>query len=346
MADETTGVSAVAEAPASPSPTPPAAPSTSSAVPAESPTSFAEAMAARMGAPATPDPGVSTPATTPPPEATTQAPQTATPPAETAPSTEAKGPIPFERHESILKNARAKTEAEVTERFQQQYAPLVELGNRIEAAPVETIVTLTNGLLQHPVHGPAMVSALARALASRRGQAQPTETATEQEPQADLQTADGTRVYSADQLAKWQTWNHNRLMQEVDQRLQPLQAREQQQIATERATQRQTEAQTRAKQALEPYLAQPEFVEHRAEIAKRQQELVAQGVDPFQAVGLAYTQVLRDVVLPARTAKSQESLVREAVKKATGSTSTPGVAPAQPAGRPESFEKAFAGLAV
>lgn len=286
---------------------------------------------ARVGETAPPHPGVPG---DPPPAAI--APQTPTAPA--VPSVDAKGPIPFDRHEAALKNARTKTEAEVGQRFQQQYAPHVELGNRFQADPIGTAVQVIRELSAHPEMGPLITSALARELGSRRGQQAPQ---TDQEPQADLQTADGTLVFSAEQLAKREAYQRQRLMQEVDQRLTPLQQREQQLAAQEQYRAATSAANDRMSKVLAPYQALPEFTEHKAEIAAKTQTFLGEGYDAQTALGLAVTTVLREVVMPARTAQSQQQLQAAAVAKSIGSTSAPGGAPAVPAGRPKNFADAF-----
>lgn len=336
MEESTGGTSAVAEAPASTPSVSESTPASPSSVPADRPTSFAEALtrAAAQTAPATPAP--EPPAgDTPPVAAIAQPPQQAFVPDEAA-AEASQGPIPFTRHQAALQNARAKTEAEITQRFQQQYAPHVELGQRIQADPIGTVVELIQGLSQHPEHGQSMTAAIARMLGARRGQAQ-----ADQEPQADLQAADGTLVYSAERLAEWQQWNTQRLLAEVDSRLQPLQAREQQYVAQQRYREATQAAHDRMSKVLAPYQALPEFREHKPAIATKTQAFIEAGYDAQTALGLAVTTVLREVVMPSRAAQSQQQLVAQAVAKATGSTTTPGQSPSAPAGRPRSFEDAF-----
>lgn len=295
-----------------------------------------------MAAPAPAKPGEPPPASAPAPAASVQAPQTTETPAVAAPAAEpAKGPIPYDRHESILKNARTKTEQETVQRFQQQYGAHVELGTRFSADPVGTVFGLIEGLAQHPDHGTAVRSSLARILGSRRGAAEDTE------PQADLQTSDGTLVYSAPQLAKWQAWQSKRLEAQIAQQLQPLQQREQQRIAQERLTQAQTDAQTRMSKVLEPYKKLlPDFDTHRPALREKSQAFLAEGYDAQTAIGLAVLSVINEKVRPAEAAQSRDQLAREAIAKATGSTSASSAAPAAPAGRPKDFESAFKRIPV
>ena len=293
-----------------------------------------------VAAPAAADPVASPPAPVEP--AAARAPPAPEAPAvESVPTSDTKGPIPFDRHESILKNARAKTEADVTQKWQQQYAPHVELGTRIQQDAIGTVVGLVEGLANHPDYGPQMISALARTLGARRGQALPQ---TDQEPQADLQAADGTLVFSAEQLAKREAYQRTKLLAEVDQRLQPLQTREQQYQAQEQARVAQQQAHESMSKVFAPYQAQPEFEQHRPAIAAKWTDLVREGHDAVSALGLAYAAVLRETVMPSRTAQSQQSLMAEAVKKSTGSTTAPGASPAGPAKRPASMAEGFSAI--
>ncbi len=298
-----------------------------------------------MAAPAPASPGVIPPASAEPVAATAQPPQSETPPVETAPAAEtAKGPIPFDRHEKILANTRAKTTEEVTQQFQQQYGPHVELGNRFNADPVGTVVGLFRGLSQHPEHKQAVISELARMLGAQRGQqAQP-----DQEPQADFQLPDGTPFYSAPQQAKREAWLRQQMEASIDQRLQPLQAREQQRLAVEKRDEAWKAANERMSKALEPVkqMLGDDFEKHKPILREKQAEFVAQGFDSGTALGYALSHVLRDVVMPSRAAQSQQQLVADAVRKSTGSTSAPGTAAAAPAGRPKDFHQGFSRIAM
>lgn len=345
--DETTGSAVASESAATPAsaPSPVATPAPTVSSTADTPSSFAEALTAKMTAPAPVAPAPQTPASEPKtadaiaqPPATPATPETVTTPVEPA----KQGPIPFERHESILKNARAKTEQEVMQRVQTQYGPSIELGQRFTADPVGTMFGLLEGLAQHSEHGTTVRSQLARMLGARGRQPATTDAAPESEPQADLQTPDGTLVYSAPQLAKREAWARQQIERAIEQRLQPLQEREQQRVAQERLTQAQASANERMAKVLAPYKQLlPDFDKHRPVLLEKSKGYLAEGHDAQTALGLAVLSVFNDVVLPTRAAASQQTLVEQAVAKSTGSTSTPGSAPSAPGARPTSFEEAF-----
>jgi hypothetical protein len=235
-----------------------------------------------------------------------------------------------------LQNAREKAAAETHQKFSQQYGAHVELGNRIASDPVGTVVGLIESLAAHPEHGTAVISALARTLGARRTAAD------DAEPQADLQTPDGTLVYSAPQMAAWHQWNQRKVDQQIDQRLQPLQEREQQRVASERVQQARSEAMDRMSKVIAPYReALPDFDRHKPALLKKSQELLKNGFDAQTALGLAVVSLINDTVLPARAASQQQQLVASAVAKATGSTNAPGTAVAGTATRPKDFADAF-----
>lgn len=335
MEDTTGGSSAVAEAPAS-------AGASVTSPSADRPTSFAQAMA-EVGDPAPPDPSDPVPVGQPPPVAATAPPPTVDPaPDATVPTADPKGPIPFDRHESALKNARLKTEAEVGQRFQQQYGAHVELGNRFQADPIGTMTQLLQEFSVHPDYGPQVAAIAARTLGARRGQA-PVE---DQEPQADFQGPDGTPFMSAPQQAKWAEWNRQQILRDVGQLVQPLQQRERQHLAQERHREATEAAHNRMTKVLAPYKALPEFTEHQPAIAAKAKSFMDEGHDPQTALGLAVTHVLRDTVMPSRAAQSQQQLMAQAVAKSTGSTNAPGTSPAAPAGRPRSFAEGFGTIAM
>jgi uncharacterized protein YejL (UPF0352 family) len=277
----------------------------------------------------------------PPPAASVQAPPAAETPAPAVPAAEPQGPIPYERHQRILANAREKAAGEIVQRFQTQYGAHVELGNRIASDPVGTVVGLIESLAQHPEHGNAVISALARTLGSRRNGGG------DAEPQADLQTPDGTLVYSAPQLTAWHQWQQRQFQQQIDQQLQPLQQREQERVAQERVSQARAEAMDRMGKVIAPYKELlPDFDRHKPALLAKSKALLAEGHDAQTALGLAVMSLMRDTVLPATTAQSQQSLMAQAVAKATGSTNAPGTSVAAPAGRPRDFAEAFGRVKV
>lgn len=345
MSDVTTG-SAIAESPASAPAEAPSQPSTPSS-PADNtaPTSFREAFVRAGDTPATPDP-----VSTTPPAAKADAPTTAAPPTEPAetavatPKDEKKGPIPFDRHEAALKNAREKTEKEVEQRFRTQYADSLKYGEAFERDPVETYAKMYEVLAQHPEFGPKLKTRLGHGEKA----VQPTAPTASEEPQPDFQTADGATFYSAAQLAKREQWLTEKITAEVKQSLiepltqkvEPLLTREQQRAIADRQIAREQAVTVEMKDLFDTYASQPYFKEHKDAIGERTLALMKEGKHPERAIGLAYT----EIVLSKGVADRQQQLTAQAVAQSTGSTVQPGSVHSAPAKRPTNFRDAFAGI--
>lgn len=347
MSDVTSG-SAVAESPApaaASTPVESAAPS-SSATPAENtkPTSFRDAWA-RAGEAATPDPVSQTPPAVTADAPTTEAP--ATEPVETAAATpkveHKKGPIPFERHEAALKNARATTEKEVESRFRETHSDSLKFGQAFEQNPVAATGKLIASLAQHPDYGQAMRAELARHT-TRPAASEPAEEA----PAPDFQGPDGATFYSASQQAKREAWFRQELLKEVkaslidplDQKVAPVLSKEAQREQAERVAAIEKEIDGQMATVFNRFKDRPYFTEHKTAIGTKTLELMKEGHDPSAALALAYT----DIVLTHGIADRQQQLTAAAVAKATGSTVQPGSVASAPAKRPRTFRDAFAGL--
>lgn len=254
----------------------------------------------------------------------TQAPATAEPvaPEPTAPS--AKGPIPLDRHEAILQNTRQKTAEEVVSRVQQQYGPAIQLQQRLTSDPIGTLTQLIDEAVQHPEIGQHVVSQLARTLASRR------------KSQPDLTPIDTEvgKVYTAEQVEAL-------VAQQVAQRVQPLEQERQTRVAEQMAAQERARTEQTVKSRLSAWREQPGFKEHESEIVVHQKALVEQGLDPWNAVGIAYAKVYQEKVVPQLKADTTKTFVQQAAQKAAASSHDPGrVAPVLP-GRPKSWDEAF-----
>lgn len=237
----------------------------------------------------------------------------------------AKGPIPFDRHEAILQNARAKAVDEVVSRVEQQFGPAIDLQRRLAADPVGTLTQLIDEAVQHPEMGPAIVSQVARTLSARRKATQaiqPIET-------------DIGQVYTADQV-------QTLLDQKMAERLAPLEQDRQARVAQDLATQEHARTVQTVQSRLSVWREQPGFTEHEAAITTHQKHLVEQGLDPWTAIGVAYAKVVQEKVVPKLKADTTQSFVRQAAQKAAASSPDPArVAPVLP-GRAKSWDDAFA----
>lgn len=282
----------------------------------------------------------------------TPAPATAAPEADpnapaaaVVPAPSDKGPIPFERHQAILDNARKKTLGEVASRVEQHFGPAIQLQQRLRSDPAGTLTQLFDEAMSNPDLGPTLRSHAARVLAGSRGKP-----AGSEEPQPDLSGQDDqgqtVRFYSAEQQAKRDVWARQQILAEVDARTAPFQKDLQTRAQREQAEQQNAAIRQNVTSRLTTWREQPGFTEHEAEIAEQQAALVAQGLDTWSALGLAYTKVYQAKVLPTVRADSQTALVKEAARKAAGSTAHSGTVAPSTQARPKDWDEAFANVGL
>jgi hypothetical protein len=238
------------------------------------------------------------------------------------------GPIPFEAHKRALENARAKAteqaKAEARKELDAQHAwsqkipesarheRTADFVARLNTEPVGAIRDLVGEALRHPTFGPQVASELARHLSSMRGQRPPAE-APAPEPEADLQGPDGTLVYSASQLKKWQQWNQARERAELQKEIAPLKQMRDQVI--QQAQERQAWDTSRSQ--LEAMRAKPHFKEHELAI----KELMT--ANDTLSLTDAYTQILLEKVIPGLSATTESKVLADLQQKAVASTHNP-----------------------
>ena len=313
--------------PETPSATTTDAPSTSAPVDASAPvsTSIDEALEQSFAASLasetteTPDPPVT-------PEGA--APTTVEPPQEPSVPEGAskKGPIPFDVHDKALQNARTKTEAEVTQRltqeWQQKVEPILPYAQAIVAdlssGSLDGLTGLLNGYLQHPQLGPQTRSWFGRMLSQQRqAPAAPADT----KPEPDLQTGDGSLVYSAAQQQALMDWTERQWQQKLSQALTPYEELRQSEAQRQQQAQHQAVLQ-QAHQQAQQYAAMkfsklkddPDFMAHKGDVLTRMQ------ADATLSIEEAWLQVFRDIVVPKKLAQQTNSYVQTALQKSRGST--------------------------
>ena len=296
------------------------------------PSSWAEALADAPAEDPAPSAPSDQPALVPPPEAAIPPPSEA--PVETSPDGKTPGPLPFERHKAIVENTRAKAVESTIQQVKDTYGAGIDFQTRFDADPVGTFSQIFDGLTQHPEFGPAILSHAARALSAQRGKA-----ALDEEPGPDLQSADGTLLYSADQLAKREAWHRRQIQADMAKALTPFQQREQalqQQQAFEEAK---AAAGQRMGKLYDAFAARPHFTAHKAAITDRFKAIRAEypDMDLGAALGMAYADVVETKVVPSQ----QQQVVASAVAKATGRSTPPGTVTSQPPGRPRTMREAL-----
>lgn len=326
--DSTTPTTTSAPAPAS---TPTPAP-VSSAPDTTAPAATWEQAFEAAEAAGTSDPGDEDSTPVPPASATTTPAVEEPPPAVEDPAS-AKGPIPFERHAAILKNAREKAQTEIVAKVEQMFGPGIQLQQQLRANPIGTLTQLIDEAMADPNLGPQIVSHAARTLSTMRGRK-----AADQEPQADAEAPDGSLYYSEGQKAKHAQWLQRQLMTEVERRIAPIEQERQQRVQQEALEGQRAAIRDTVGSRLSAWRERPGFTEHEAAIAEAQQGYVAQGIDPWNAMAFAYT----DIVVPKLRADTQTTFVKAAVAKAKASTANPATtAPAPAHGRPTTWDEAF-----
>jgi hypothetical protein len=279
-----------------------------------------------------------------PPVAT---PTASPPPAEHTP----KGPIPFDRHEAILKKAREDRAAELNELAWAKQVPpeardrLVAMAQRVEGDPVGFLVELADEVQRDPRHAASLKSYAARLLAQRRPQAVPTPE-DDPMPTADI-VVDGHRWYSEQRQAERDQWFAKKLAAElggvVDERLKPFVSITER-VAEQERTQAQTKAATEfATREFEAVSALPGFLDHRAAIADAFE--TAMKKIPVADQDARAPVVLRDVyhavVLPTLTQASADTVRQTLTAKAVAGSLGARPTTAASVSRPRSMAEAL-----
>lgn len=242
--------------------------------------------------------------------------------------------IPRERFDEVnTRMQRAEDSLKQYEGFRdfqpEELAGLVHIGRSMKTDPVGYVGSILDQILAHPQYAAAMQARLAphagRLLAANRGRV-----ADDPAPEPDLQAGDGTLVYSAPQLQKWQEWNARQLTAQLtkqfEEKLQPLQRTAQTMEQREAAAQ----AHREASQAIAKFATNPDFVKHKpdvsAEIAKDARLQALADRDPEAALEIAWGRVERAKVLPLRDQKTEEKVLANLQQRAVAGTTNPGAA--------------------
>jgi hypothetical protein len=264
----------------------------------------------------------------------------ATDPAQESGQTKAKGEPPAWRWQDLLENAR-KTSAEeaaarVRQEVEQQYAGLSDFA---QLGPTERAgLALWHRALNGDPAARAEVASRAQAnpqlaQALQGLIAQPQAPAANAEPEPDLQAPDGTLVFSAPQLKKWQQWNHQQITSQFQKELQPLQAVAQSFQQGQAASAYTT---TVASVIASMTAADPVFAEHKADVSKAltadpRLMTLALGdeqtkADPAMALEIAWNRVYRSKVLPATQKQSEAQVLTTLQQRAVAATTNPATA--------------------
>jgi hypothetical protein len=301
--------------------------------------SFSAQMMAEESAAETPEPAV--------PDG--DAPTTAEPPADPAISDAKQGPIPFAAHKTALENARLKAAEETQQRLVQEWQTQIEPIRPYVQALVQDVSTGEIGgleqvikeYLQHPVLGGKVRSMFGRALSQLQKQQVAPQAPTDAPLEADLQTADGALVFSADRVQQLVARERQRLLDEVRQEMQPFHKAKEDQAHKQRVAEALEAANRHASEELREFRKDPDFVAHEELIKERWM------ANPKASLDRVWQQVYREVVVPKKLAQGNVQYLEAAAKKSRGSAPDPGSsAPAQPKRArsvDEALEQVFSG---
>jgi hypothetical protein len=237
------------------------------------------------------------------------------------------GPIPFDRHKAALENARTKARDEALTEWRQQHGwaeqiPREQLENWSQTAqqmasdPVGFLQRFQAELQNHPTYGPQLRSHAARTLGSRQAAQQD-----DIEPQADLQTEDGTPVYSAKRQAEREAWRERQWEKKFSERLAPLQETHEQMQEVRHRELIDRASDQFAKQKIESVKALPHYDTYKAEI----REKFAAMPQPQHAAeyeAMLYRAYL-SVVVPKLSQTERSKVLAEMQTKGSASTASP-----------------------
>jgi len=261
----------------------------------------------------------------------------------------AQGPIPFERHQAILKKERDRADrvawaqdladAGITDA--KKIHDAIRLYDGVDGDPLGFIERYIEVLKANPDLAQAAEAMLGR-VAGGHGAARGKAAGDEAEPQPDLENREtGELAYSPGQMRKWQAWSQRQAAQDfearLDQRLaerlkpveQDLRARQQemqaQQIVQDEATNVQRE--------FNDVKDLPFFSEHKAAI-----KAVCAQHDYRISLKDAYLIVLKSTIAPSLTQRGAESYAARLKQQHAASSASPSAASTAPTPKaPKSF---------
>lgn len=268
---------------------------------------------------------------------TTTTPTATTPPAE-------PGPVPYSRFDEV--NRRMKDAEAAARTVRERLGDLVDVdpgelrqSRQLFAAlrndPSGTLGHMVLALQNDPEQGPKVASALGRLLSGFKRQGGG-EAAEEAEPQPDLQADNGTPLYSAPQLRKWQAWQQKQTEAAFQRRLGPLENLHQRLTQAEQTARANQQADSMASQMVAEARTWDGFKDHEPDI------IAALDANPKWGLERAYIEVMRTKVLPSYQAKAQADAVAKLTTTAAASTGSPSSGSGSAPVKTDSFEEALA----
>lgn len=241
------------------------------------------------------------------------------------PDTKPKGPIPFQRHEAILKTTREKVAAETRAAVDQElgpwrqvissfrpeeFAPILPQIQKLSTDPVAFYRDLGEQLQQHGL------------LPQQPQPHAPTRSAAPQgaEPEPDLVNPDtGELLYSAPQLQKALAWREGQIEARLRREMQPLMESHRQSQQEREMSTLKTSAEAKASDAIAEAQTWEGFDELKPKIAALMRN------DRRYSLEGAYLKVYQSEYVPTRKQRERESVVAELKQK--GRAGSSGISP-------------------
>jgi hypothetical protein len=264
-----------------------------------------------------------------------------------APETE-PGTPPKWRWQDILANARETATKEAEARIRQEYDSKVRPFEGVDPSELAGYRVMQAALAGNP-QAIAQIKQNPEALHALRSIVAEQQAAADPEPEADLQTNDGTPVYSAPQYAKREAWLKRQFMQDVQKELTPLkqmaqnlQEREQSAVYTNTL-----EGVIREMTAADPQFGAHKKDVHAAIVSNPKLLRIAIGddrtdADPAFAVQMAWAEVHRTKVVPTLAHNSEAQTLATLQQRAVAGTVS---ATAPTASTPKKFSTGERGFA-
>jgi hypothetical protein len=241
---------------------------------------------------------------------------------------QAKGPIPFDAHETALRNARQKAADEAVREF--------AWAKGLDPNSVKRALSLVQRLDGDPR---AFYAQLAAELQAQQGVQQ--DDGEFKLPEADLVSKDGrVKSYSSDAVAKIAMDIRNQVLREVKKELQPFQQEREAKAHQEKLNEYIEGGRKLIQQSIVHARTLPHFKEHEEAISKKLGEVpaeVRQQVGLVGAMYMAYSAVLAELLnkVPASAeAKVLDDLKRKA-HAGNGAITPGGPSPAESKKRPQ-----------
>ncbi len=126
------------------------------------------------------------------------------------PAVKPRGPIPFERHQSILQNTRETARRDTIQQVRSQYGPQLQVGHAFLNDPVGFV----QAVMQHPAYAQQF-----------RSQAPPPDERESRDLEPELVTDTGVPAYSARQVQRMLQQTAKQVQDAIDGRLSPIEQR-------------------------------------------------------------------------------------------------------------------------